>query len=95
MEVQQAYLFALEDQDQITAITLLHQSPHNLKNHYADYISEIPHSRESPINTFTQQPLRISSSQMQHSNQENTNHSSQENASISHFKSSTQHQLVI
>jgi hypothetical protein len=39
MELQQAYLCALEDQDQITAITLLHQSPHNLKNHYVDYIS--------------------------------------------------------
>jgi hypothetical protein len=41
MKVQQAYLCALEDQDQITVITLFHQSPHNLKNHYDDYICHI------------------------------------------------------
>jgi hypothetical protein len=28
---------------------------------------QMPQSRESPVNAFTQQPLRISSSQMQHS----------------------------
>jgi hypothetical protein len=95
MEVQQACLSAIEDQDQITAITILHQSTHNLKNHYADYIHQMPYSRENPVNAFTQQPLRISSSQLQNSSQENTNHSSQENASIFLFKSSTQHQLVI
>jgi hypothetical protein len=95
MEVQQAYLYALEDQDQIDAITLLHQSPHNLKNHYAGYFHQMPYCWESPVNAFTKQQLRISSSHMQHSSQENTNHSSQENASISLFKSSTHHQLVI
>jgi hypothetical protein len=35
--MQQANLCALEDHDHITAITLLPQSPHNLKNHYDDY----------------------------------------------------------
>jgi hypothetical protein len=65
MEVQQSYLYSLQDQDQITSITLLHQSPHNLKNHYDDYIRQMPHSRQSLVNAFTQQSLRISSSHMQ------------------------------
>jgi hypothetical protein len=75
MEVQLAYLCAREDQDQITAITLLHQCPHNIKNHYADYIHQVPHSRESPVNVVTRQLLRISASHMQHSREENTNQS--------------------
>jgi hypothetical protein len=47
MTVHRAYLCALQDPDQITAVRLLHQSPHNLKNHYAGYISQMPHSRGS------------------------------------------------
>jgi hypothetical protein len=49
--------------------------PQNLKNHYADYIRQMPHSWESPVNAVSRQLQRISSSLMQHSRQENTNHS--------------------
>jgi hypothetical protein len=45
MAVHRAYLCALQDPDQVTAVRLLHQSPHNLENHYAGYISQMPHSR--------------------------------------------------
>jgi hypothetical protein len=49
--------------------------PQNLKNHYADYIRQMPHSWESPVNAVSRQLQRISSSLMKHSRQENTNHS--------------------
>jgi hypothetical protein len=59
MAVQLAYLCALQDPDEITAVAPLQQSPQHLKNHYADYIGQMPqYSRGS-----------------QHSRQENINHS--------------------
>jgi hypothetical protein len=59
--VQQASAPILVQQAYLCSITL-HQSPHNIKNHYADYIHQMPHARESLVNAVTWQLLRISSS---------------------------------
>ncbi|KAK3132200.1 hypothetical protein QOZ80_6AG0517380 [Eleusine coracana subsp. coracana] len=67
MEVQQAYLCALNDPDQVTPMRLIHQSPQALRNHYADDIRQMSHSGKIK-RTF-------GSSQMQHSRWDNINYS--------------------
>ncbi|TVU33147.1 hypothetical protein EJB05_24933, partial [Eragrostis curvula] len=49
MAVQQAYLYASHDPDQLTSVKLLHQSPNALKNHYASYIPLIINPYESRL----------------------------------------------